>query len=309
MSEELEAVESVAEAVVAATTAQEHSPAAPEKEAGPPSGVPQRARDSREWERVGGLCEAHLGEVLAFFCDDCTRAACPVCGMTEHHGHAKRYVGSEGVEDGLFGHTGIFFPSEFTIEGLLKGLNEDLQPIHLRDPSAAEKIKECVKRHRVALERQKRVLTEHVNAVKKAKLKYLQEQQKHLQRTLEDLNGSVTYAKRFLDSDDHFGLLSAEKEITRRLAELNEKCSKITLPTERDWNLDKIKVIRDGKYVKANRGKKPNPPPKPGMRTVHDASFKASAARVDFSVDPDTFEAFVRTCCQEMGDRYWLRMR
>lgn len=274
-----------------------------------PTSVLQRARDSREWEKVGGLCDHHLGEVVSFFCEDCTRAACTLCGMKDHHGHAKRYVGSEGVEDGLFGHTGIFFPPEFTIEGLLKSVNEELQTVDLFDSSADEKIKDCVKKHKVSIERQKRMLIEHVNAVKKAKLKYLQEQQKHLQKTLEDLNSSATHAKRFLDSDDHFGLLSAEKEITRRLAELNEKCSKTTLPTERDWNLDKIKVIRDGKYVKANRGKKPNPPPKPGMRTIHDASFKASAASVSFSVEPDTFQTFVRTCCQEMGDRYWLRTR
>lgn len=260
-------------------------------------------------DRVGCLCPEHLGEVLSFFCDDCTQLGCALCLMRDHHGHKKRYVGTEGIDEGLFGHTGIFFPPEFTIEGLLKNLNEDLQQVDLHATNAKEQIKECVGRHKSILETQKRMLIDHVNAVKKAKLKYLNEQQKHLRKTLQDLNSSVTYARRFLESDDHFSLLVAEKEITRRMAELNEKCSKITLPTERDWNLDKIKVIRDGKYVRVNRGRRLPPPPKPGMKTVHDPAFKATSVKLCFSMDADMFHAFVRTCCHELGEKYWLRVR
>lgn len=264
---------------------------------------------AKEWDKIGCLCVEHLGEVVSFFCDDCTQAGCTLCFMRDHCGHRKKYVGTEGIDDGLFGHTGIFFPPEFTVEGLLKNLNEDLQDIDLQAPGARDQIKQCIRRHKTVLETQKRMLIDHVNAVKKAKLKYLQEQQKHLQKTLEELNSSVLYAKKFLDSDDHFSLLTAEKEITRRLAELNEKCSKITLPTEGDWNLDKIKVIRDGRYVKVNRGRRLPPPPKAGMKTVHDASFKATTVKLSFGMDSDMFHSFVRTCCQELGEKYWLRVR
>ena len=263
----------------------------------------------KEWERVGFLCAVHLGEVVSYFCNDCGKSCCTICAMLDHFLHKKLYARSEGIEDGLFGHTGIFFPSEFTIEGLLKKVNDDLQCIDLKSPDAKEKIKACIALHKSTLESKKRTLIEHVNAVKKAKLKYLQEQQKHLRRTLDELNGSVSYATRFLESEDHFSLLSAEKEITRRLAELSEKCSKITLPTERDWNLDKIKVIRDGKYVRVNRSRRPPTPPKPGMKTVHDAAFKATSAKLSLSVEPETFQALVRTCCQELGEKYWLRVR
>lgn len=263
----------------------------------------------KELERVGFLCPVHLGEVVSYFCDDCGKSCCTICAMLEHYLHTKRYARSESIEDGLFGHTGIFFPSEFTIEGLLKKVNDDLQHIDLKSPDAKEKIKACVTLHKGVLETKKRTLIDHVNAVKKAKLKYLQEQQKHLRKTLDELNGSVSYAKRYLETDDHFSLLSAEKEITRRLAELNEKCSKITLPTERDWNLDKIKVIRDGKYVRVNRSRRPPTPPKPGMKTVHDAGFKATSVKLSLTVEPDTFQAIVRTCCQELGEKYWLRVR
>lgn len=263
----------------------------------------------KEWDRVGFLCPVHLGEVVSYFCDDCGKSCCTICAMLDHYMHKKQYARSEGIEDGLFGHTGIFFPSEFTIEGLLKKVNDDLQHIDLKSPDAKEKIKACVSLHKGVLETKKRTLIDHVNAVKKAKLKYLQEQQKHLRKTLDELNGSVSYAKRFLDSEDHFSLLSAEKEITRRLAELNEKCSKIALPTERDWNLDKIKVIRDGKYVRVNRSRRPPTPPKPGMKTVHDAAFKATSVKLSLSVEPETFQAIVRTCCQELGEKYWLRVR
>ena len=274
---------------------------------GRPPGLGPEA--TKEWDRVGCLCGEHLGEVVSFFCDDCLRAGCMLCCMRDHYGHKKRCIGTEGIDDGLFGHTGIFFPPEFTIEGLLKNLNDDLQQIDLHSPDAKDKINGCIGRHKGALETQKRMLIDHVNAVKKAKLKYLQEQQKHLQKTLEELNSSVVYAKKFLESDDHFSLLAAEKEITRRVAELNEKCSKITLPTERDWNLDKIKVIRDGKYVKVNRGKRPQSATKPGMKTVHDPSFKATSVKISLSVDADVLQAFVRTCCEELGEKYWLRVR
>ncbi len=263
----------------------------------------------REWDKVGCLCDEHMGEVISFVCDGCVQAGCTFCCMRDHYGHKKKYVSTEGIDDGLFGHTGIFFPPEFTIEGLLKHLNGDLQTIDLRAPDAKEKIKECIQRQKSSLETQKRMLMDHVNAVKKAKLKYLQEQQRHLQKTLEELNSSVLYTRQFLDSDDSFGLLTAEKEITRRLAELNEKCSKITLPTERDWNLDKIKVIRDGKYVKVYRGKKPPLPPKPGMKTIHDPTFTPTVANVSFSMDKDVFQVFVKACCQELGEKYWLRIR
>ena len=274
---------------------------------GKPSGlVPEAAR---EWDRIGCLCNEHLGEVVSFFCDDCSQSGCTLCFMRDHYGHNKRYVSTENIDDGLFGHTGIFFPPEFTIEGLLRDLNKDLQQIDLRAPESKELIQESIGRHKNVLETQKRMLIDHVNAVKKAKLKYLQEQQKQLQKTLEELNSSVTYAKRFLESDDHFSLLAAEKEITRRLAELNEKCSKITLPTEGDWNLDKIKVIRDGKYVKVNRGRRPPPSPRPGVKTVHDPSFKATSVKLSFSMESDMFHMFIRTCCQELGEKYWLRTR
>lgn len=265
--------------------------------------------EAEELDRFGCLCPEHLGEVVSFFCDDCTQSGCALCLMRDHHGHKKRYVGTEGVDEGLFGHTGIFFPPEFTIEGLLKNLNEDLQGVDLHATNAKEQIRECVSRHKGVLETQKRMLIDHVNAVKKAKLKYLQEQQKYLRKTLQELNSSVTYARKFLESDDHFTLLVAEKEITRRMAELNEKCSKITLPTERDWNLDKIKVIRDGKYVRVNRGRRLPPPPKPGMKTVHDPAFKATSVKLSFSMDTEVFHAFVRTCCHELGEKYWLRVR
>ena len=259
---------------------------------------------SKEWDRLGCLCPEHLGEVVSFFCDDCSTSGCTVCIMRDHHGHNEKYIGIEGAEEGHFGHTGIFFPSKFTIEGLLKYLNEDLQHIDLKAPDAKDKIKVCIGKYKGVLESEKRELIDHVNAVKKAKLKYLQEQQKHLRKTLEELNSSVSYAKNYVESDDSLGIVVAEKEITRRLAELDEKCLKISLPTEKDWNLDKIKVIREGKYVRVNRSKMPPPPPKPGMKTVHDPSFKPAAAKLSCSMEPEMFQAFVKTCCQELGEKY-----
>ena len=263
----------------------------------------------KEWERIGCLCPDHLGEVVAFFCEDCSKAGCTLCSMKDHYKHKKKFVADKDTEEGSFGHTGIFFPPEFTIDGLLKKLNEDLQHVDLRSENAQEQIKSCVSTYKNVLETKKKMLIDHVNAVKKAKLKFLQEQQKQLRKTLDELVSSTSYAQRFLESDDHFSLLSAEKEITKRLAELNEKCSKIILPTQRDWNLDKIRMIRDGKYVKINRFPRPPSPPVPGMKTIHDPGFKAASASVSFSVEPEMLQAFVRTCCQELGEKYWLRVR
>ncbi len=263
----------------------------------------------KEWERIGCLCPDHLGEVVSFFCEDCSKAGCTLCSMKDHYKHKKNFIADKDIDEGSFGHTGIFFPSEFTIDGLLKKLNEDLQDIDLRSDDAQEKIKSCISAYKDVLEAKKKMLIDHVNAVKKAKIKFLQEQQKQLRKTLDELVSSSSYAKRFLESDDHFSLLSAEKEITKRLAELNEKCSKTILPTQRDWNLDKIKMIRDGKYVKINRFKRPPSPPIPGMKTVHDPGFKATSASLSFSVEPEMLQAFVSTCCQELGEKYWLRVR
>ena len=262
-----------------------------------------------QWERLGGLCDQHLGEVYSFFCLDCSRAACTVCCMKSHCKHKKKFVRTEGIDDGMFGHTGIFFPPEFTVDGLLRNVNKELQDVDLHSSEASDKIKACISRHKGVVEKKKKMLIEHVNAVKKAKLKYLQDQQKQLRKTLDELNGSMVYARRYLETDDHFSLLLAEKEITRRLAELNEKCSKVSLPTEQDWNLDKIKVIRDGRYVRVNHSRHAPSAPKPGMKTVHDSGFKATTAKLSFTMEADMFEAFVGTCCQELGEKYWLRVR
>ena len=262
-----------------------------------------------QWERLGELCDKHLGEVLFFFCVDCSKAVCTVCCMKDHCKHRKKFVAAHGIDDGMFGHTGIFFPPEFTIDGLFRNVNKELQDIELNSSDASDKIKACIGHHKVVVEKKKKMLIEHVNAVKKAKLKYLQDQQKQLRKTLDELNGSMVYARRYLESDDHFSLLLAEKEITRRLAELNEKCSKITLPTEQDWNLDKIKVIRDGRYVRVNHSRHLPSPPKPGMKTIHDSGFKATSATLSFTMEGDVFDAFVRMCCQELGEKYWLRLQ
>ena len=279
-----------------------------------PNGFPESVGGStrgrlRELERIGCLCPDHLGEVVSFYCEDCSKAGCTLCSMKDHYKHKKMFISDKETGEGSFGHTGIFFPPEFTIDGLLKNLNEELQQIDLRSDDAKDRIKTCVSTYKEGLETKKKLLIDHVNAVKKAKLRFLQEQQKQLRKTLDELVSSVTYAKRYLDSDDHFSLLSAEKEITKRLAELNEKCSKMILPTERDWNLDKIKVIRDGKYVKFNRSRRPPSPPVPGMKTLHDPGFKASSATLSVGMEPETLQAFVRTCCQELGEKYWLRVR
>ena len=262
---------------------------------------------AKEWERLGCLCPEHIGEVVAFFCDDCMQACCTLCGMIRHHEHRKRYA-MERICDGQFGHTDIFLPPEFTVEGVLETLNEDLQSIDIHSPEASERVKQCFAKHKGALEVQKRTLIDHVNAVKKAKLKYLQEQQKQFQKTFEELTSSMAHVKKYSESEDYFSFLAAEKEMTRRLAELNEKCSKISLPTERDWNLDKIRVVKDGKYVKVNRGRKP-PPTRPGVKSIHDPSFKATSVKLHFTVDPDMFCAFVRTCCRELGEKYWFRVQ
>lgn len=273
----------------------------------PPKGL--KTDGLAQWEKLGELCDKHLGEVLSFFCLDCSRATCTLCCMKDHCKHRKKFVATQGIDDGMFGHTGIFFPPEFTIEGLLRNVNKELQDIDLHSSDASDKIKTCISQHKGVVEKKKKVLIEHVNAVKKAKLKYLQDQQKQLRKTLDELNGSMVYARRYLETEDHFSLLLAEKEITRRLAELNEKCSKITLPTEQDWNLDKIKVIRDGRYVRVNHSRHLPSPPKPGMKTVHDSGFKATSAKLSFTMETDMFDAFVRTCCQELGEKYWLRVR
>ncbi len=262
----------------------------------------------KEWEKIGCLCPDHLGEVVSFFCEDCIKAACTLCSMNDHYKHSKKFVGDKKVNEGSFGHTGIFFPPEFTIDGILIKLNEDLQDIDLRSEDSQEAIKSCISTYKDVLEAKKKMLIDHVNAVKKAKIKFLQEQQKQLRKTLDELVSSSSYAARYLESDDHFSLLSAEKEITKRLAELNEKCSKITLPTQKDWNLDKIKMIRDGKYTKINRFKQPPSPPTPGMKTIHDSGFRVTSASLSFNVEPEVFQAFVRTCCQELGEKYWLRV-
>ena len=262
-----------------------------------------------QWERIGALCDEHLGEVLLFFCLDCSRAVCTVCCMKHHCKHRKKFVATHGIDDGMFGHTGIFFPPEFTVDGLFRNANKELQDIDLNSSDASEKIRACISHHKGIVEKKKKMLIEHVNAVKKAKLKYLQDQQKQLRKTLDELNGSMIYARRYLETEDHFSLLLAEKEITRRLAELNEKCSKITLPTEQDWNLDKIKVIRDGRYVRVNHSRHLPSPPKPGMKTIHDSGFNATSAKLSFTMEADVFDEFVRTCCQELGEKYWLRVR
>ncbi len=273
---------------------------------GRPLGLTQDG--AKEWERLGSLCPKHLGDVVVFFCLKCSQSCCTLCSLRDHHEHSLRYMDTEGESEGSFGHTGIFFPPEFTLEGLLKKLNEDLQAIDMRGKDAKTEINECVERHKVSLEKSKKELVDHVNAVKKARLKYLQEQQKHLRRNLDWLISIVLFTNQHFDSDDQFSLLLAEKEITRRVAELNEKCSKISLPSEQDWNLDKIKVIRDGKYVWANRSRKVPPPLQPGMRTVHDTTFGAASVKVGFKMEPEMLQKFVKVCCQELGEEYQLRL-
>ena len=263
---------------------------------------------SKEWERVGSPCPLHTGEVLSFFCLNCLEACCTVCGMLYHYEHQKRSCSSVPC-DGEFGHTGLFFPPEFSVEGVLKSLNEELQNVNIHGSDASNRIEQCFTSHKSALEVQKRMLIDHINAVKKARLKFIQEQQKQLHKTFEELTASMAYMKRYSNSKDDFSFLAAEKLMTRRVAELNEKCSRISLPRESDWNLDKICVVRDGQYVKVNRSRRPPPPPRPGVKSIHDPTFKATSVKLHFSIDQDMFSAFVKTCCHELGEKYWLRVQ
>lgn len=264
---------------------------------------------AREWEKLGCLCPVHIGEVVCFFCVDCMQACCTVCGMTDHYNHQKRHRG-EVIPDGQFGHTGLFFPPEFIIEGVLKALNEDLQHVDVHREDSTEVVKHCFSRHQTILAAHKRSLIDHINAVKKARLKYLQKQQKQLHQTFEELKSTLTHIQKYSDSDDDFSFLASEKETTRRVAELNEKCSKMVLPTEEDWGLDKIRVVRNGQYVKVNRGRRPPPPPpRPGVKSLHDPTFRATSVSLHFSLEPEMFSAFVRTCCQELGEKYLLRVQ
>ena len=185
-------------------------------------------------------------------------------------------------------------------------IHSHLQVIDLRAEDAKEQIRACVDRHKAMMESSKKALVDHVNAVKKARLKHLQEQQKQLRKNLDWLISIVLFTNQHFDSDDHFSLLLAEKEITRRVAELNEKCSKISLPNERDWNLDNIKVVRDGKYVWANRSRRAPPPFRHGLRTVHDASFSAASVKVSFQMEPVMLQQFIKVCCEELGEKYQL---
>lgn len=263
----------------------------------------------KEWERLGGLCMEHLGEVIVMFCQDCSKSGCCSCCMNEHYQHNKTYMDIGGMGEGSFGQTGIFFPSEFTLEGLFKKLNEDLQDIDIRAADAKERIKACVAKHKTRLESTKKELVDHINAVKKAKLKYLQEQQKQLRKNLDWLISLMLFTNQHFDSDDPFSLLLAEKEITRRVVELNEKCCKISLPTEQEWNLDKIKVIRDGKYVWANQSQKratSHTVQHPGMKTTHNATFSATSVKVGFEMAPGMLSEFVEVCCKELGEEYRL---
>lgn len=261
-----------------------------------------------EWDRLGCLCPEHLGEVVSYFCSDCRRSCCTICSMSDHHKHQKSFVDTGEMDEGAFGHTSIFFPSQFTIEGLLRRLNEDLQSVDIRADNAKEEIKACVKRHKDKLESSKKDLVEHVTAVKRARLKYLQEQQKRLRKNVDTLISMVEVMKKHLDSDDHFGILLAEKWLTRRVAELNEKCSKISLPSEQDWNLDKIKVVCDGKYVCAEQHPKALAHGmQGGVRSVHDVRFNAACANVEFEMKPEMARQFVRVCCVELGKWYKLR--
>ena len=263
----------------------------------------------REWDRLGGLCMEHLGEVVAMFCVDCSKSGCSICCMKDHYKHELTYMDMGGTRDGSFGQTGIFFPSEFTLEGLFKKLNEDLQDIDIRAADAKERIRACVSKHKTRLESTKKELVDHINAVKKARLKFLQEQQKQLRKNLDWLIGLVLFTNQHFDSDDPFSLLLAEKEITRRVMELNEKCCKISLPTEQEWNLDKIKVIRDGKYVWANQSQKraTSRTLRPGVgTTVHDTTFSATSVKVGFEMAPGMLNEFVKVCCQELGEDFKL---
>ena len=254
-----------------------------------------------------GQCPEHCGEAVSYFCSDCSLPCCVICSMSDHYKHHKDLIDT-GETDGAFGHTGIFFPSHFTVDGLLKGLNEDLQSIDIRADNAKEKIKACVKRHKEKLESSKMDLVGHVAAVKQARLKYLQEQQKSVRSNLDCLIGVVEVIKKHLDSEDHFGILFVEKWITRRVAELNERCSKVSLPSEQDWNLDKIKVISDGEYVHAGLCQKTTltQSKQNGIRSVHDIRFHAKCAKVEFDMEPEVMRQFVNMCCVELGDKYQL---
>lgn len=279
-----------------------------ESMSGRPKGLSQEG--VKEWERLGGLCMEHLGEVVAVFCRDCSKSGCGICCMKDHFQHKTTYMDMGGAGEGSFGQTGIFFPSDFTLEGLFKKLNDDLQNIDIRAVDAKDQIRACVAKHKTRLESTKKELVDHVNAVKKARLKYLQEQQKQLRKNLDWLISLVLFTNQHFDSDDPFSLLLAEKEITRRVAELNEKCCKISLPTEQDWNLDKIKVIRDGKYVRANQSQKHVAShvvrSSPGVRTVNDTPFSATSVRVGFEMAPAVLSEFVKVCCEELGEEYKL---
>lgn len=277
-----------------------------ESMSGRPKGLSQQG--VKEWDRLGGLCMDHLGEVMVLFCHDCSKAGCSICCMKDHYKHKTTHMNANGEREGMFGHTGIFFPAEFTVEGLFRKLNGDLLEIDIRAENSKDQIKSCVEKHRARLETAKKRLVDHVNAVKKARLKYLQEQQKQLRKNLDLLISIVLFTNQHFDSDDPFSLLLAEKEITRRVAELNEKCCKISLPSEQDWNLDKIKVIRDGKYVWANQSRKSAHHARPGVRTVHDSTFSATSVKVGFDMEPGMLGEFVKVCCQELGEEFNLKV-
>lgn len=262
----------------------------------------------KEWDRLGCLCPLHVGEVLSFFCFNCMQASCTMCGIIYHYEHQKRYSG-DAPFDGEFGQTGIYFPLEFTVEGVLKNLNQQLQSVNIHDLDAVKKIEQCFTSHKSTLEVQKRILIDHINAVKKARLKFLQDQQRQLHKTFEELTASMAHIKRYSNSTDGFSFLAAEKLMTRRVAELNEKCSKISLPAERDWNLDKICVKREGQYVNVYRSRQPPPSPRPGVKSIHDPTFKATFVKLHLSVNQDMFSAFIKTCCHELGEKYWLRVQ
>lgn len=242
-------------------------------------------------ENLGKLCPKHIGEVINFYCTKCNEAGCTVCIMYEHSSHTCTSFPPPGWNEGTFGSSGLYLPPEFTVEGCLKCMSEKLCKIDLHSTTAQIKIRNCAIMEKRNLDAEKKSLEAHIAAVKSAKINYILVHQRNVMALQEDVKQTLSCVKQFIELKDHIKLLESSIDLTRRLMQLQLKCSQLKMPDHKDLNIRSDDDDGDD-----------------GREYMHErnvVSFREMAksptasAQIKLYMHPDHFKSFT-SCCLEL---------
>ncbi|XP_065899018.1 uncharacterized protein [Dysidea avara] len=241
-------------------------------------------------ESLGKLCPKHIGEVINFYCTKCREPGCTVCIMYAHSSHPITCFPAPGWNEGTFGSSGLYLPPEFTVEGCLKCMSEKLCKIDLHPATAQIEIRSCALMEKRSLDAEKKSLEAHIAAVKSAKINYILVHQRNVTALQEDIKKTVSCVRKFIDYKDHVKLLESSIDLTRRLMQLQLKCSQLKMPDHKDLNIksdddddDRMEYMHERRVVTFSEMTK----------------SPTATAQISFFMRPEPFKTFT-SCCLEL---------